>query len=380
MIIKDIKLIPASKYLFVKVETDEGIYGIGEMGAWGYLDACAGALEKLKSYLIGKDPLQIEHHFNFMYRSMYFRGSVVLSAISAVDIALWDILGKTLNVPIYQLLGGKTRDKVRTYAPVFESDPQKMVEGCLKLKEQGFTAARLMMCGSMATNDVSREECIFSNKVSDYINRVKVCREAVGEDFDLCLEVHRSMTPSEAVAFARGVEKYNPLFIEDPIAPDSVEAMANVANSINIPIATGERAISIQEMQSFCSQNAARYLRPDVCVVGGITAAKKIAAIAEANYIAIAPHNPLGPISTAACLQLDACIPNLLIQEFPSFYHAGEEAKMMKEPFRVEDGYIYIPDGPGLGIDLIDDIEERFPPKQRSISAMIAYDGSVYDR
>ncbi len=380
MIIKDIKLIPASKYLFVKVETDEGIYGIGEMGAWGYLDACAGALEKLKSYLVGKNPLQIEHHFNFMYRSMYFRGSVVLSAISAVDIALWDILGKTLNVPIYQLLGGKTRDKVRTYAPVFESDPQKMVEGCLKLKEQGFTAARLMMCGSMATNDVSREECIFSNKVSDYINRVKVCREAVGEDFDLCLEVHRSMTPSEAVAFARGVEKYNPLFIEDPIAPDSVEAMANVANSINIPIATGERAISIQEMQSFCSQNAARYLRPDVCVVGGITAAKKIAAIAEANYIAIAPHNPLGPISTAACLQLDACIPNLLIQEFPSFYHAGEEAKMMKEPFRVEDGYIYIPDGPGLGIDLIDDIEERFPPKQRSISAMIAYDGSVYDR
>ncbi len=380
MIIKDIKLIPASKYLFVKVETDEGIDGIGEMGAWGYLDACAGALEKLKSYLIGKDPLQIEHHFNFMYRSMYFRGSVVLSAISAVDIALWDILGKKLNVPIYQLLGGKTRDKVRTYAPVFESDPEKMVEGCLKLKEQGFTAARLMMCGSMATNDVSREECIFSNKVSDYTNRVKVCREAVGEDFDLCLEVHRSMTPGEAVAFARGVEKYNPLFIEDPIAPDSVECMANIASSINIPIATGERAISIQEMQSFCSQNAARYLRPDVCVVGGITAAKKIAAIAEANYIGIAPHNPLGPISTAACLQLDACIPNLLIQEFPSFYHAGEEAKMMKEPFKVENGYIYIPDGPGLGIDLIDDIEEKFPPKQRSISAMIAYDGSVYDR
>ncbi len=380
MIITDIKLIPASKYLFVKVETDEGIYGLGEMGAWGYLDACAGAMEKLKDYLIGKDPTRIEHHFNYMYRSMYFRGSVVLSAISAVDIALWDILGKKLNVPIYQLLGGKTRDKVRTYAPVFESDPDKMVEGCLKLKGLGFTAARLMMCGSMRVDTVTREEGVFSHKISDYVNRVKVCRQAVGDDFDLCLEVHRSMTPSEAIAFSRGVEEFNPLFIEDPIAPDSVEAMADVASRINIPIATGERAISIQEMQSICSSKAARYVRPDVCVVGGITAAKKIAAIAEANYISIAPHNPLGPISTAACLQLDACIPNLLIQEFPSFYHAGNEADMMKEPFKIEEGFLYIPDGPGLGVELIDDIEERYPPKQRTISAMIAYDGSVYDR
>ncbi|MDC7125435.1 MAG: enolase C-terminal domain-like protein [Spirochaetales bacterium] len=380
MIITDIKLIPASKYLFVKVESDEGIYGIGEMGAWGYLDACAGALQKLKTYLIGKDPSRIEHHFNYMYRSMYFRGSVILSAISAVDIALWDLLGKKLNVPIYQLLGGKTRDKVRTYAPVFESEPEKMASGCLELKEQGFNAARLMMCGSINTDTVSRDDGVFARKVTDYIERVKVCREAVGDNFDLCLEVHRSMSPGEAIAFARGVEKYTPLFIEDPIAPDSVEALADVAGRIDIPVATGERAVSIQEMESFCSQRAAKYLRPDVCVVGGITAAKKIAAIAEAHYVGIAPHNPLGPVSTAACLQLDACIPNFLIQEFPSFYHAGGEAEMMKEPFKTEEGYLIIPDGPGLGIELIDDLENVFKPKQRSISAMIAHDGSVYDR
>ncbi len=380
MIITDIKTIKASKYLFIKVETDEGIYGLGEMGAWGYLDACEGALEKIKGYLIGKDARQIEHHYNFLYRSMYFRGSIILSAISAVDIALWDILGKKLNVPIFELLGGKTRDKVRTYAAVFESEPEKMASGCLKLKEEGFTAARLMMCGSMRTNEVSREESIFANKVADYINRVRVCRETVGDDFDLCLEVHRSMTPSEAIAFARGVEKYNPLFLEDPIAPDSVECMSEVARSINIPIATGERAISIQEMAELCSKKAARYIRPDVCVVGGITAVKKIAAICESHYVQIAPHNPLGPISTAACLQLDACIPNLLIQEFPSFYHEGNEAGMMKKPFRVEDGYLFVPNGPGLGIELIDDIESKFPEKKRSISCMIAHDGSVYDR
>lgn len=380
MIITDIKTIKASKYMFVKVETDEGIYGLGEMGAWGFLDACEGALNKIKSYLIGKDPLQIEHHFNYMYRSMYFRGSVILSAISAVDIAMWDILGKKLNVPIYQLLGGRTRDKVRTYAPVFESDPEKMAEGCLKLKQEGFTAARLMMCGSMRTNNVTREESIFSNKISDYVNRVRVCREAVGDDFDLCLEVHRSMTPSEAVAFAKGVEKYNPLFLEDPIAPDSIECMSEMARSINIPIATGERAISIQEMFDLCSKKAARYIRPDVCVVGGISAVKKIASICEANYISIAPHNPLGPISTAACLQIDACVPNFLIQEFPSFYHIGNESEMMKEPFKIENGYIHVPNSPGLGIELIDDIEEKFPTNQRSISCMVAFDGSVYDR
>jgi galactonate dehydratase len=380
MIVTDIKTIYASKYVFIKLETDENIYGIGEIGVWGYLDACVGAIEKLKKYIIGKNPFKIEHHFNYMYRSMYFRGNILMSAISALDIALWDILGKSLNVPIYQLLGGETRNKVRTYAPVFESDSEKMVEGCLKLKKMGYTAARLMICEDIKKEQVERKQSIFSYKVSSYINKVKMCREAVGEDFDLCLEIHRSMTPSEAVFFANGVEKYNPLFIEDPIAPDSVDSMADIASKINIPIATGERAINIQEMQSLCAAKAAKYLRPDLCVVGGITAAKKIASIAESHYIAISPHNPLGPISTAACLQLDACIPNFLIQEFPSFYHIGDESEMIKEPFKIEKGYIYIPNKPGLGIELIDDIEEKFKPEQRSISAMNAYDGSVYDR
>ncbi|MCE0495802.1 galactonate dehydratase [Vibrio salinus] len=380
MIVEKIELIPASKYLFVKVTTDDGIEGIGEMGAWGYLDACAGALEKLKDYLIGKDPRKIEHHWNYMYRSMYFRGSVILSAISAIDIALWDILGKSLGVPVYQLLGGACRDKVRTYAPVFESDPQKMAEGCLSLKSQGFTAARLMICGTMRTNQMSREEDIFNVKISDYINRVRVCREAVGEDFDLCLEVHRSMTPAQAVAFAKGVEPYKPLFLEDPIAPDSLDSMVDVSHRISIPIATGERAVSIQEMEAICTRKAANFVRPDVCVVGGISAAKKIASIAEANYVQIAPHNPLGPVSTAACLQLDACIPNFLIQEFPSYYHTDSEDGMIKTPLKVEDGYIYLPDTPGIGIELVDNISEKFPPAQRSLSVMNAYDGSVHDR
>ena len=208
---------------------------------------------------------------------------------------------------------------------------------------------------------------------------MKACREAVGDSFDLILECHRSMDPCEAVAFAKSVEEYRPLFLEDPIPPDSPEAMADIADRTNIPVATGERFINIQEFETILQKRAAKYLRPDVCALGGLTPSKKVAAMAEANYAKIVPHNPLGPVSTAACLQLDAAIPNFGIQEFPSFYHQGNEAEMTTEPFREDGGYILIPDAPGIGVELVDNITEKFPPRQRSISAQTAYDGSVYD-
>ncbi|KAA8669674.1 mandelate racemase/muconate lactonizing enzyme family protein [Clostridium sp. HV4-5-A1G] len=379
MKITDIQFIPASKYLFVKVCTDDEITGIGEVGVWGFLDAAEGVLNKLKGYLIGKNPFHIEHHWQYMYRSMYFRGSVIMSAISAIDIALWDIKGKALGVPVYELLGGKCRNKVRSYPAVFEFTAEKMAKACKKLKEQGFNAARLMITGDISKSHNDLEDEIFCSKVEGLAEKVRQCREAVGSDFDLCLEVHRSMNPSEAIAFARTVEKYNPLFIEDPIAPDNIDVMAEVADKINISVTTGERFINIQEFEMLMQRKGIRYVRPDVCALGGITPSKKVAALAEANYVGIIPHNPLGPVSTAACLQLDACIPNFAIQEFPSFYNAGNEARMLKEPLIVEKGYIVIPDRPGIGIDLADNISELFPPRQRNINAQIGYDGSVVD-
>lgn len=379
MKITRIELIPASKYLFLNVHTDAGVYGTGEVGVWGFLDAAAGALKRLESYLIGKDPFQIEHHWNYMYRSMYFRGAVIMSAVSAIDIALWDIKGKALGVPVYELLGGKCRDKVRSYEAVFEYQADAMAEGCRKLKEKGFRGARLMITGDMSKATTDMEDDIFNYKVTSYIEKVKACREAVGQDFDLILECHRSMNPSEAIAFAKGVEAFNPLFLEDPIPPDNTEVMAEVAAKTTIPIATGERFINIQEFELLLQKKAARYVRPDVCALGGITPCKKVAAIAEANYVGVVPHNPLGPVSTAACLQLDACIPNFTIQEFPSFYHQGGESRMTKEPLAEENGYIIIPGGPGMGIELVENITELFPPKQRSISAQIGYDGAVVD-
>lgn len=379
MRITDIELLPASKYLFIKIHTDENVYGIGEVGAWGFLDGCVGVLNNFTKYLIGKNPFEIEHHWNYMYRSMYFRGSVIMSAIAAIDIALWDIKGKALGVPIYELLGGKTRDKVRSYEAVFEFTPEKMAQRCLDLKKEGFTAARLMLTGDIRNSEATYEESIFVHKVASYVEKVKACREAVGNDFDLVLECHRSMSVSEAIAFARAVEQYNPLFLEDPIAPDNMEAMVQVANKTAIPVATGERYINIQEFELLLQRQGARYVRPDVCALGGITPSKKVAAIAEANYVSIVPHNPLGPVSTAACLQLNASIPNFLIQEFPSFYQKGKEAGMITKPLEVERGYIKIPNSPGLGIELVENICEKFPANQRSISAQVAYDGSVYD-
>ncbi|MGC6174762.1 galactonate dehydratase [Lacrimispora sp. 38-1] len=379
MKITRLEAINASKYLFLKIYTDEGITGVGEVGAWGFLDGTLGVIKKFEEYLMGKDPFMAEYHWNYLYRSMYFRGSVIMSALAAVDIALWDIKGKALGVPVYELLGGRCRDKVRSYEAVFKFTPEDMAEECKRLKSQGYDAARLMITGDIRKKQAGRENSIFNKKISDYINKVKACREAVGDEFDLILECHRSMDPSEAVAFAKGVEEFRPLFLEDPIAPDSPESMADVAARTNIPIATGERFINIQEFETILQKKAAKYVRPDVCALGGITPCKKVAAMAEANYVKVVPHNPLGPVSTAACLQLDAAIPNFAIQEFPSFYHQGNESEMTTEPFHEEAGYIVIPHAPGIGIELIDDLAEKFPANQRSISAQTAYDGSVYD-
>lgn len=379
MKITSMELIPASKYLFIKLHTDAGITGIGEVGAWGYIDGTIGVLKKLEAYIIGQDPMRIEHHWQYMYRSMYFRGSIIMSAISAIDIALWDIKGKYLEVPVYELLGGKCRNKVRTYPAIFKFTPEEMAAECIKVKEQGFTAARLMITGDIKKKTADFEDGIFAHRTAMQIERVKACREAVGNDFDLILEVHRSMNPMDAIAFARGVEAYNPLFLEDPIPPDSNAVMAEVASKTSLPIASGERFISIQEFEDLLSRKAARYVRPDVCALGGITPSKKVASIAESHYVEIVPHNPLGPVSTAACLQLDASVPNVCIQEFPSFYLQGNESSMITAPLELDHGYLVIPDAPGIGVELADGITELFPPAQRSIHCQIAYDGSVRD-
>lgn len=381
MKITEIKTRKVKHYLFVQVYTDAGIVGLGEAGNWAQLNATEAAIHKFGEYLIGKDPRRIEDYNQNFYRSQYFRGSVIMSAISALDIALWDIKGKALGVPVYELLGGPTRDKVRVYASPMTKvqEPKALAESYVQLKEMGFTAAKIFVNGPISSKKDGRDE-FFSGRIEDELEKVRLCREAVGYDFDFVLEVHRGMTLPEAVTFGRAVEKYRPMVLEDPVPPDNMDTMAQVAAKVGVPIASGERFINLREFQVLLSRQAVQYVRPDVCAVGGITTSKKICSLAEAHDVLVIPHNPLGPVSTAACLQICASIPNLGIQELPGFCLNGAEDAMVKTPLSFENGCMLVPDAPGIGIELADNAEELYPSKERGgAAAKRGFDGCVKD-
>ena len=379
MKITAVETIPVDRYLFAKVHTDEGITGLGESGAWGLLGGSAAVIETFGRYLVGKDPLRIEHHWQFMYRYSHFRGAAIMGALSALDIALWDIAGKHFGVPAYQLMGGKTRDKARVYYQVKGDTREKLVQGVVDAKNAGFTAVGHLTPFLDESHAVPYFKT-HADKMRDAIDAVAAYRDAVGNDVDLCIEIHRRLTPSESITLARGIEPYHPFFYEDPILPDNFDAMALVANHISIPIATGERLHSIHEFEMLLRRGAVQYVRPDVCLAGGLSHCKKIAAIAEAHYVGVVPHNPLSPVSTAACLQLAACIPNFALQEYPSGEHEPPKSEIVKTPIRVEDGFLIIPDAPGIGIELADDAQEKHPPVVRDIETRLHVDGSVIDQ
>jgi galactonate dehydratase len=367
------------RYLYVQVHTDAGVVGLGESGTHGHLEASAAALRKFGDYLEGKDPFRIEHHWNVMYRSGHFRGAAIMGAISAIDIALWDIKGKAFGVPVYELIGGKTRDKARVYYHVKGPTVDAQVEKCIEAKERGYTAVGHLN----PFLDQARSETYFQThaaKIDGAVDAVRRYREAIGNDVDICLEIHRRLSPAEAIVLGRAIEPYRVMFYEDPILPDNFDAMAEVASQIPIPIATGERLMGVHEFQMLLERRATQYVRVCVCVAGGISGAKKIAALAEAHHKFVIPHNPLSPVSTAACLQLDASIPNLAIQELPD--HADElpDRELVTENLRVENGFLIIPDAPGIGVELAPDAREKFPPKPRPVGTRLNLDGSVVDQ
>jgi galactonate dehydratase len=367
------------RYLFVQVHTDAGISGLGESGAWGYLEASSGAVETFKRYLIGQDPLRIEHHWQYLYRWSHFRGAAIMGALSAIDIALWDIAGKHFGVPCYQLLGGKTRDKARVYYHVFGETTEELVQGCIEAKRRGFTAV-----GHLTPFlDAPRDEPYFethSRKMRGAIERVAAYREAVGDDVDLCVEIHRQLSPAEAIILGRGIEPYRPFFYEDPIRPDDFDAMALVAQHIDIPIATGERIHTIYEFEMLLRRDAVQYVRPDVCMAGGLSHCKKIAALAEAHGVGVVPHNPLSPVSTAACVQLAACIPNFALQEYPIGEHQPPKSEIVKSALRLENGFLIVPDAPGIGVELAPGAAARHPYRPREVETRLYVDGSVMDQ
>ena len=369
-------------WLFVEVETDEGVTGLGECTDYFSNPHLVGGIEAVKPLVIGVDPANIEEIWQRIfhaYSDLNPRG-YISHLISAIDIALWDIAGKHFGVPAYQLLGGKTRDRARVYYHVFGETRDELVQAVADARRAGFTAV-----GHLSPFfDEPREVPYFKthvDKIRDAIDTIRACREAAGDEVDLCVEIHRRLTPAEAVTLARGIEPYHPMFYEDPILPDNLNAMGRVSEKISIPIATGERLHTIHEFQMLLERDAVQYVRPDVCLAGGLTHCKKIAALAEANYVGVVPHNPLSPVSTAACLQLAACIPNFAIQEYPTGEDRPPKSEIVKTPLKMEGGYLVIPDAPGIGIELADDAAQRFPPVARGeIDTRLHVDGSVVDQ
>ena len=372
--IEKIETILWERWLIVKVHCEDGTVGVGEGGVHGWQRPTETMVQTFAPYLVGQDPSRIEHHYQYLYRSSHFMGSVVQGALSAIDIALWDIKGKRLGVPIYELMGGLTRHKVRCYMHVNGDTAEDLAADAVEQVKAGFSAVRFAAFG--ANFWLHRT---YSEWADDAVERVGAVREAVGPAIDICVEIHRQMNPSESIALGRRLEQFNPFFYEDPMLPDSPDMMGEVQRRGNLPIATGERFTSIYEFQQLLEARACAYVRPDLCLCGGLSGCKKVATMAEAQHVKVIPHNPLSPISTAACVQLDACIPNFALQEY-----TGEseppKSDLLVDPIKLEEGFLIVPDGPGLGVELNESALAAHPFVDKVLDTPLHEDGSVADR
>jgi galactonate dehydratase len=355
------------RWLFLKVHTDAGIVGLGEPILEGRALTCAKAVEELEPYLIGKDPRRVVHHWQAMYRHAFYRGGPILtSALSGVDQALWDIKGKALGVPVHELLGGPTRERVRVYAHA--RSPERLEE----LKRQGFTAFK---CGVAKRRGQGSRIVETKGFIDHAAAAFAALREAAGSDADIGIDFHGAISPQTAKVLIKALEPHQPFFVEEPVQCQNVDVMADIARSTHLPIATGERVFTKWGFRELLEKGAASILQPDLCHAGGITEVRLIAGMAEAYYAGIAPHNPLGPISLAAGIQLAASIPNFICQEQVSL---GEG--YLKKPFQVVDGFVAVPEGPGLGIELDEEaLAGKLGHDWRNPETYDPDDGSVVD-
>ena len=376
MKVTDIKLFTVdcfrTNWVFVKVYTDEGIDGVGEATLEYKEKALWGAVEHIKEYLVGKNPLDIEKHWHAIYRDAYWRGGpVLMSALSAVEMALWDILGKSLNVPVYQLLGGKVHDKVRIYVNGWFAGAKEPEEFGAKAKEavkRGVTAMKWDPFGKNYLN-------ISNAELDKALRNVAAVREAVGNEVDLLIEGHGRFNVPTGIKIAKELEQFKPMFFEEPVPPDNLEALKMVRDKSPVAISAGERLYTRWDYKEMFDLKAADYIQPDISHAGGIMELKKIAAEAECRYIPFAPHNPSGPVANAATLQLAATCPNFEILEI--MYSDVEWRKdVTNESLEYKDGYMTIPDKPGLGIEIN---EEECLKHPYQVHTLRHYTGALTD-
>lgn len=371
---------------YVHLVTDNGLEGIGQSSCWAYPEAVEKIVEKFSQYLIGKNPLQIEHHWQYLYRMGPFRGSALSGAVSAIDIALWDIKGKHLQAPVWELLGGKVRNRIRLHLLMGSSPPNSIDEKTDDKKnsshlsdDEGFGLDRSKPSNFSQVNSFSQadglklnaklaadegftaiktdplpagfESMTLSRLIHDTRENVAAMREGAGLDVDIILEIHRKLTPMNAIALAETLVEFQPLFYEDPVQIDSIQSQGEIAKRTTLPIANGERMHTIWEFRELLAAGGSQYVRPDLGLGGGITHVKKIAAVGESYHAALVTHNFLGPVLTAAACNVDTSIPNFVTQE----YSKGDEApgnSMFKTSWQREGGYIEVPEDLGLGIDV----------------------------
>ncbi|WP_026571046.1 MULTISPECIES: galactonate dehydratase [Sediminibacillus] len=342
------------RWLFLKISTDEGVVGWGEPVIEGRAHSVKAAVEELMEYLIGKDPLQIEDHWNVMYRAGFYRGGpILMSAIAGIDQALWDMKGKYYNAPVHQLMGGRCRDTIKVYSWIGGDRPSDVGTAAKQAVDTGFTAVK--MNGTEELQYIDSYE-----KIDQAVERVAAVRDAVGKGVGIGIDFHGRVHKPMAKILAKELEAYRPMFIEEPVLSENEEAFKEIARTTHIPIATGERMFSRWDFKNLLADGYVDIIQPDLSHAGGITECKKIASMAEAYDVALAPHCPLGPIALAACLQVDASSHNAFIQEQSLGIHYNKENDILdyikdRSVFAYKDGYVAIPDGPGLGIEVDED-------------------------
>jgi len=360
MKIKEIKTYFAAavwrNFVIVEITTDEGVKGYGEGTLGDFEKTIEAAVNDLKPFLINRD-IEINEITNFFLRNFFWRNGPILStAESAIEQALWDAIGKTVKQPVYRLLGGKAVNKVKVYANGFISGgakPNEFASAAVKTIEKGYRALKFDPFGGSGPN-ITRSELDIAKE------RIKAVRDAVGNDIDLMIEAHGRFNTRTAIKIAKEIERYEPFWLEEPVPEENIEAMSEVRKASGVPIAAGERIVSRNRFWELLSQRAVDIIQPDVCHIGGIKPLVEVGAMANVNYVTVAPHNPNGPIATAATLNALVTMPNALILEF---WLDAETVRhdLIKEYFDVRDGYIYPNDKPGLGIDVNEEALTKYP-------------------
>ena len=357
-------------FLFVVIDTDAGIYGVGESGITGRELAVAGAIEHFKPLIIGQNPFHTEHIWQMLWRGGFHpAGHILSAAIAAIDIALWDIKGKALGVPLYELFGGRVRDKVLTYNHLHGASVESIVEGCLQSMAEGWKCVRWEPSYG-ADHVIEPRESIHLA-----LQQWAAVREAVGDDLELCFDVHTKLGVPDATRFCREVEQFRPFFIEDPLRSENPDAYRRLRERTAVPLAAGEQFGTKWDFRQLIEEDLIDYARIDLCICGGFTEARKIAGWCETHYIDLAVHNPLGPVSTAACLHLNLASPNFGVQELPRRPGETMPDVVTGQP-EWQDGYLLPSDRPGLGIEIDRDAVKNYPFEMTELPHLRRSDGS----